>query len=75
MRLTKSWVRLSTLVFCGIQDINEFGRIGREKERAYSERVEGAKISAFATSSKTSQLIRGFSFRSGFDLDSEGSSD
>ncbi|MCL2049456.1 MAG: HsdR family type I site-specific deoxyribonuclease [Defluviitaleaceae bacterium] len=47
-------------------NINEFGRfdkliasVDREKARAYFETVEGAAVSAFATSSKASRLLRG----------------
>ena len=57
-------------------NINEFGRfdklvasVDKAKARAYFEKAEGAMVSAFATSSKASKLLREFLLRGGFDLD------
>jgi len=57
-------------------NINEFGRfdklidsVDKTKARAYFERVEGQAVSAFATSSKASKLLREFLIKGGFDLD------
>jgi type I restriction enzyme R subunit len=59
-------------------NINEFGRfdkliasVDREKAKAYFERIEGTTVSAFATSSKASNLLREFLLQGGFDIDGE----
>jgi len=56
-------------------NINEFGRfdkliasVDKVKARAYFERIEGATVSPFATSSKASNLLREFLLKGGFDL-------
>ena len=57
-------------------NINEFGRfdklvasVDRAKAKAYFEAVEGVAVSTFATSSKSSKLLRDFLLKGGFDLD------
>ena len=56
-------------------NINEFGRfdkliasVDRAKAKAYFEKIEGAAVSTFATSSKASRLLREFLLKGGFEL-------
>jgi type I restriction enzyme R subunit len=57
-------------------NINEFGRfdklissVDRAKAKAYFEKIEGQTVSIFATSSKTSRLLREFLLKGGFDIE------
>ena len=57
-------------------NINEFGRfdkliasVDRVKAKSYFEKVDGAMVSTFATSSKAAKLLREFLLKGGFDVE------